>query len=82
MLSDLLGNGIPLTLLARRPGDEFVTAGGVVTDELDSETMQSRIHDDLYFVGEVLNVDGYTGGFSLQICWSSGYVAGSDIAKK
>lgn len=81
-IAELLGKGIPTTLIERRPGDEFVTAGGVDTDELDAETMESRIHDGLYFAGEVLNVDGYTGGFSLQICWSSGYAAGRDIASK
>jgi predicted flavoprotein YhiN len=47
----------------------------VNTDEIDPETMESKLHKNLYFAGEVLNVDGYTGGFSLQICWSSGYVA-------
>ena len=81
-LAELLGKWIPLTLTDRRPGDEFVTAGGVNTDEIDSETMESRIQDDLYFAGEVLNVDGYTWGFSLQICWASGYSAGKDIADK
>lgn len=81
-ISKLLGDGISLTLLERRPGDEFVTAGGVNTDELDPETMESRIHENLYFAGEVLNVDGYTGGFSLQICWASGYVVGKDISEK
>lgn len=78
-ISDLLGNGIPMTLIWRRPGDEFVTAGGVNTDEIDPETMESKIQKNLYFAGEILNVDGYTGGFSLQICWSSGYVVGKSI---
>ncbi len=81
-LSKLLGDGIPLTLLERRPGDEFVTAGGVNTDELDPETMESRIHENLYFAGEVLNVDGYTWGFSLQICWASGYAVGKSVWTK
>jgi predicted Rossmann fold flavoprotein len=81
-ISKLLGNGIPITLIERRPWDEFVTAGGVNTDEIDAENMESKIQENLYFAGEVLNVDGYTGGFSLQICWASGYVAGVDIAKK
>ena len=81
-ISKLLGEWIPLTLLERRPGDEFVTAGGVDTDELDPETMESKIHKNLYFAGEVLNVDGYTWGFSLQICWASGYVAGRSISWK
>jgi predicted Rossmann fold flavoprotein len=81
-ISHLLGHGIPLTLIERRPGDEFVTAGWVSTDEIDGETMESRIQKNLYFAGEILNVDGYTGGFSLQICWSSGYMAGKVIAWK
>lgn len=81
-ISKLLGEWILLTLLERRPGDEFVTAGWVDTDELDPETMESKIHKNLYFAGEVLNVDGYTWGFSLQICWASGYVAGKDMGAK
>ncbi len=81
-IARLLGDGIPLTLTDRRPGDEFVTAGGVNTDEIDPESMESRISKNLYFAGEVLNVDGYTGGFSLQICWASGYVAGRDISSR
>jgi len=78
-ISRLLGNGIPLTLIERRPWDEFVTAGWVSTNEINPETMESKIQKNLYFAGEILNVDGYTGGFSLQICWSSGYVAGKSI---
>ncbi len=81
-ISKLLGNGIVITLIERRPWDEFVTAGGVNTDEIDGETMESRIQKNLYFAGEVLNVDGFTGWFSLQICWASGYVVGKDISKK
>ena len=78
-IAELLWKWIPITLTDRRPGDEFVTAGGVNTDEIDPETMESRISKNLYFAGEVLNVDGYTGGFSLQICWASGYVVGRTI---
>lgn len=81
-IASLLGEGLPLTLLERRPGDEFVTAGWVSTDEIDPETMESRLHKNLYFAWEVLNVDGYTGGFSLQICWASGWAAGKDVVKK
>lgn len=80
-IADHLGNGIPITLTERRAGDEFVTAGGVSTDEIDPETMESRIEKNLYFAGEILDVDGYTGGFSLQICWSSGYTAGRAIVE-
>ncbi len=81
-ISKLLWNGIPITLIDRRPWDEFVTAGGVNTDEIDPDTMESKIQKNLYFAGEVLNVDGYTGGFSLQICWASGYTAGKSIIEK
>jgi predicted Rossmann fold flavoprotein len=79
-IAELLWKWIPITLIERRPWDEFVTAWWVSTDEIDSETMESKVSENLYFAGEVLNVDGYTGGFSLQICWASGYVAGRDIA--
>ena len=78
-ISNLLWDGFPITLIERRPGDEFVTAGWVDTSEIDQITMESKLHKGLYFAGEVLNVDGYTWGFSLQICWSSGYVAWKSI---
>lgn len=81
-LADLLGNGIFVTILQRRPGDEFVTAGGVNTDEVNAETMESKIEKNLFFAGEILNIDGYTGGFSLQICWSTGRAAGKTIAQR
>ncbi len=80
-IAELLWIWIPLTLTDRRPGDEFVTAGGVSTDEIDPETMESKIQKNLYFAGEVVNVDGYTGGFSLQICWASGYMVGRSIVE-
>ncbi len=79
MIASLLWDGIVLTLLERRPGDEFVTAGWVSTDEIDPLSMESKLHKNLYFAGEVLNVDGYTWGFSLQICWASGNLAGKSI---
>lgn len=75
----LLGEWIPMTLLERRPGDEFVTAGWVYTDEIDRETMESKIQKNLYFAWEILDVDGYTWGYSLQICWSSGYTVWKSV---
>ncbi len=72
---------MPITLSERRPGDEFVTAGGIDTDEVNPETMESRIQKNLYFAGEVLNVDAVTGGFNLQACWTGGYTAGKAIAQ-
>ena len=60
-----------------RPMSEaIVTAGGVSLDEVDPETMQSRKVKGLYFAGEVLDLDGNTGGFNLQIAFSTGYLAG------
>jgi predicted Rossmann fold flavoprotein len=61
--------------------DEFVTCGGIRLDTLDFKTMQSRRIPGLYFAGEVLDVDGMTGGFNLQNAWTTGWIAGSAIAK-
>ena len=58
-----------------------VTAGGVPLEEIDAATMQSRIRPGLYFVGEILDVDGRLGGFNFQWAWSSGWVAGQAIAR-
>ena len=60
-----------------RPVDEaIVTAGGVSTKEVNPRTMESKLVKGLYFAGEILNLDAYTGGFNLQIAWSTGRVAG------
>ncbi|XVE59842.1 hypothetical protein DITRI_Ditri05aG0079300 [Diplodiscus trichospermus] len=61
--------------------DEFVTAGGVPLSEIYLNTMESRIQPNLYFAGEVLNVDGVTGGFNFQNAWSGGYIAGTSIGR-
>lgn len=60
--------------------EEFVTAGGVDTQEINPETMESKIVRGLYFGGEIMNVDGITGGFNFQHAWCSGYLAGKAIA--
>jgi predicted Rossmann fold flavoprotein len=59
-----------------------VTAGGVPLEEIDPATMESRIHPGVYFVGEILDVDGRLGGFNFQWAWSSGFVAGHAIARR
>ena len=60
-----------------RPIDEaIVTSGGVKTSEINSSTMESKLVQGLYFAGEVIDVDAYTGGFNLQIAFSTGYLAG------
>ena len=60
-----------------RPIEEaIVTAGGINTKEINPKTMESKLWKGLYFAGEVIDVDGYTGGFNLQIAYSTGYTAG------
>ncbi len=61
-------------------GEEFVTAGGVPLDEVDSVRLESRICPGLYFAGELIDIDGVTGGFNFQHCWTSGWLAGKAIA--
>ena len=61
-------------------GEEFVTAGGVSLKEINFKTMESKICKGLFFAGEVLNIDGITGGFNFQHCWTSGWVAGNAVA--
>jgi predicted Rossmann fold flavoprotein len=78
-LARLLSDGIVLKLNGRRPGEEFVTAGGVALSEIDPETMESKKVPNLYFTGEVLDVDGVTGGFNLQACWATGRAAGNAV---
>lgn len=73
---------LPLTIIGRTPGDEFVTAGGVPTSEVNPNTMESKIQPNLYFAGELLDIDGFTGGFNLQASWATGRLAGESIVKK
>ncbi|MGC8971436.1 MAG: NAD(P)/FAD-dependent oxidoreductase [bacterium] len=68
---------LSLTVSRFRPIEEaIVTSGGVNVDEINPSTMESKIVKGLFFAGEVIDVDGYTGGFNLQIAFSTGYVAG------
>ncbi len=79
MCNLLLDNSHMVT--ARGPfGEEFVTAGGVRLSEVNFKTMESRICKGIYFSGELLNIDGITGGFNFQHCWTSGWIAGKSIA--
>ena len=61
--------------------EEFVTAGGIKLSEIDPNTMQSRIIPNIYFAGEVMDVDGITGGFNFQHAWTSGWIAGKAIGE-
>ena len=70
----------PLTLTGLRDYNEaIITRGGVSVKEIDPATMESRLVSGLYFAGEVLDLDAVTGGFNLQIAWSTGYAAGRGI---
>ncbi len=69
-----------LTIIGRGAGEEFVTAGGVPTSEVDPKTFQSKICPGLYFAGEILDIDGFTGGFNLQASWAGGRLVGSGIS--
>jgi predicted Rossmann fold flavoprotein len=78
LIADLRGSEHRVT--GRGPfGEEFVTAGGVCLGEVDLARMESRRQPGLYLVGELLDVDGVTGGFNFQHCWSSGWLAGQAL---
>ena len=67
---------------AKRGFDEAViTQGGVSVKEVNPSTMESKLVRGLYFAGEVLDLDALTGGFNLQIAWSTGYLAGSRVRR-
>ena len=70
----------PMTLTGLRDYNEaIITRGGVKTKEIDPGTMESKFMKHIYFVGEVLDLDALTGGFNLQIAWSTAYAAGNNI---
>ena len=69
-----------ISISGPRPIDEaIVTSGGVLTKEINPRTMESKLVSGLYFAGEVMDIDAYTGGFNLQIAWSTAYVAANSI---
>ncbi|KJD31592.1 flavoprotein [Tamlana nanhaiensis] len=61
--------------------DEFVTAGGVDLKEVNFKTFESKLHKNLFFAGEVLNIDAITGGFNFQNAWTSGFIVAKNISK-
>ena len=80
ILATLKDFRIPLSSF--RPIEEaIVTSGGVEVKEISPKSMESKIHPGLYFAGEVIDVDAYTGGFNLQIAYSTGYLAGKSAAE-
>ena len=74
---------LKLSPKAFRPIDEaIITSGGIKVSEIDPKTMQSKLVSGLYFAGEIIDVDAFTGGFNLQIAFSTGYLAGSSITQE
>ena len=70
----------PLDILGKRPVEEaIITSGGIKTSEIDPKTMASKKVPGLYFAGEIIDCDAYTGGFNLQIAWATAYAAGMAV---
>ena len=73
----------PISIAAKRPVEEaIITSGGVKVQQVDPKTMASKLAPGLYFAGEILDVDAYTGGFNLQIAWATAYAAAMAVAQK
>jgi hypothetical protein len=68
-------------VVGRSAGEEFVTAGGIDSKEINPKTLESKICPGLYFAGEILDVDGFTGGFNLQAAWCTGRLIGDSISE-
>ena len=78
----LLTKDFRIPIAGRRPVEEaIITHGGVNVKQVDPKTMQSKLVPGLFFAGELLDVDAYTGGFNLQIAWATGYAAGTAAAQ-
>ncbi len=71
---------LELNIISVEKGEEIVTAGGVDLKEINPKTMESKLAKNIYFCGEVLDIDGLTGGFNLQNCWSTGFIAGNSLS--
>ena len=70
----------PVEITGKRPvAEAIITSGGVKTGEIDPKTMQSKKVPGLYFAGEIIDCDAYTGGFNLQIAWATAYAAGISV---
>ena len=78
LVQQLLRTELPVTGKSLNK-DEFVTCGGVCLSEVDLKTMQSRLCPGLYFAGELLDLDGLTGGFNFQAAWTTGWIAGNGM---
>ena len=71
----------PVELVGKRPvAEAIITSGGVKVSEIDPKTMESKLVEGLYFAGEIIDCDAYTGGFNLQIAWATARAAGTAVA--
>ena len=59
--------------------EEFVTAGGIDLKEINFKTMESKLHENLFFAGEIVNIDAITGGFNFQNAWTTGFIVAQSI---
>lgn len=75
--------GFSITITGKRPvAEAIITSGGIKVSEIDPKTMQSKMVPGLFFAGEIIDCDAYTGGFNLQIAWATAYAAGIAVAEK
>ena len=81
LIIDKLEN-FKITIKAKVPDGEVVTAGGIDLKEINSKTMEAKKFPNLIFCGEILDIDGFCGGFNLQNCWSTGYIAAKTVSEK
>ncbi len=80
-LVELLKN-FTVTITGKRPvAEAIITSGGIKTSEIDPKTMESKLVDRLYFAGEIIDCDAYTGGFNLQIAWATAFAAANGTCK-
>ena len=81
-LGDWVTKGLTVTVTGFRPiAEAIVTSGGVEVSSIDPKTMESKLVSGLYFAGEVIDADAYTGGYNLQIAFSTGRLAGISAAQ-
>jgi predicted Rossmann fold flavoprotein len=78
-LVELLKN-FTVIITGKRPvAEAIITSGGIKTSEIDPKTMESKLVPGLYFAGEIIDCDAYTGGFNLQIAWATAFAAGMSV---
>ena len=76
----MLLKAFPVMITSKRPvAEAIITSGGIKTSEIDPKTMASKLVNGLYFAGEIIDCDAYTGGFNLQIAWATAYAAGNAV---